>query len=147
MRETVLANVRESTIARGSSQIDSFFARSAQIESGYAADAYKATLLNKGDVVYALSPTKNPQFFTDLKTLQAVQFDAVSVSEALQVRPHSIYGYRPDITGYRVTQDITVPSGATAANPAFGPGGGNQFFIRNQGNYLEPISTINLRPR
>lgn len=147
VRETVLANLRESAVARSSSQIETFFAKSAQIESGYAADAWNATLLRQGDVVYALSPTKNPQFFTDLPTLQAVQFDTLSASEALQVRPHSVYGYRPDVTGYRVTQDITIPSGTTAANPWYGPGGGTQFFIRDSGNYLEPISTINLRPR
>jgi hypothetical protein len=147
LRERVLGNLRESAVARGSSQIETFLAKSAQIESGYSADAWNATLLRQGDVVYALSPTKNPQFFTDLPTLQAVRFDMLSVSKALQVRPHPVYGYRPDVTGYRVTQDITVPGGTTVANPWYGPGGGTQFFIRDSEKYLEPISTINLRPR
>lgn len=133
-------------VANGTTR-ETVFAKSSQIESGYSADVWGTTSLSKGDIVYALSPTKSPQFFTDLNTLQAVRFDTVAVSEALQVKPHSIYGYRPDVTGYRVTQDLAVPSGTTAANSGFGPGGGTQFFIRNSENYLEPISTINLRPR
>jgi hypothetical protein len=147
LRERVLGNLRESAVARDSSQIETFLAKSAQIESGYSADAWNATLLRQGDVVYALSPTKNPQFFTDLPTLQAVRFDMLSVSKALQIRAHPVYGYRPDVTGYRVTQDITVPGGTAVANPWYGPGGGTQFFIRDSEKYLEPISTINLRPR
>jgi len=71
--------------------------------------------------------------------------DSYSLSQALQVKPHDIYGYRPDVTGYRVMQNVSVPSGQALANPAFGSGAGTQYFIPNPEKYLEPITTVNLK--
>jgi len=63
----------------------------------------------------------------------------------LQIREHDIFGYRPDVTGYRVLQNFDVMQGRALANPQFGAGGGSQFLIQNFEKYLEPISTIDLK--
>ncbi len=144
MRERIDANIAATRAGNASSNIDVFFAKSAQIESGYAADTWSGSLLKRGTVVYGLSPGAS-SFFTDFPTVQGSLLDSASLSQRLQVRPHDIYGYRPDITGFRVTQDVFVPSGQAVANPAFGTGNGTQFFIRNNERYLEPIATVNLR--
>ena len=114
-----------------------------QIMSGYAADKWTSVTLKEGSVVYALRPGVS-SYYTDLSTVQATRLDSYSLTQALQVKPHEIYGYRPDITGFRVTQDITIPGGNAVANSSIGTGGGTQFFIQNSTNYLEPITTINL---
>jgi hypothetical protein len=144
-RARIEANIAESRAARNSSNIDIFHAKSVQIESGYNADDWLRGSLKKGDVIYSLSPNRKPEFFTSLETLQAGSFDSSAVSRALQVKEHPIFGYRPDVTGYRVTQDFDVLFGKTRANPQFGPGGGDQYLIRDYGKYLEPITTIDLK--
>jgi len=114
-----------------------------QLASGYNADAWSGTTLKQGTIIYQLTPGTTP-YFTDLATAQASGFDSFALSRSLQVNPHPIYGYRPNITGYLVTQDISVPSGVALANPQFGPGGGAQFFIENYQNILKPVATVDL---
>ena len=101
--------------------------------------------MHEGDVIYSLSPNTKPEFFTSLETMQAGRFDSSAVSRALQIKEHPIFGYRPDVTGYRVTQDFDILQGKTLANPQFGPGGGDQFLILDFEKYLEPITTIDLK--
>jgi hypothetical protein len=144
-RVRVEANIAESAAARNSSKFDEFFAKSVQIESGYNADVWMKGSLRKGDVIYSLSPNANPQFFTTLESLQAGGFNSTQVSRLLQVKEHAVYGYRPDVTGYRVTQDFKPMTGRALANPDFGVGGGKQFMIRDHQKYLEPIATIDLK--
>ncbi|MES9876893.1 MAG: hemagglutinin repeat-containing protein [Candidatus Sedimenticola sp. 1PA] len=143
-RERVLANIADSRAARDSSNIDIFHAKSVQIESGYNADDWLRGSLKEGEVIYSLSPNRKPEFFTSLETLQAGSFDSSAVSRALQVKEHPIFGYRPDVTGYRVTNDFDLLFGKTRANPQFGPGGGDQYLIKDYEKYLEPITTIDL---
>lgn len=144
MRERVLSNIEATRTGSSRSNIDNFFAKSDQISSGYVPDTWAGVTLKKDSVVYALRPGTSA-YFTDLTTVQGARLDSYSLSQALQVKPHDIYGYRPDITGFRITQDLFVPSGQALANPAIGAGGGTQFFIQNSGKYLEPITTINLK--
>ncbi|RJX31787.1 MAG: hypothetical protein C4516_06495 [Oxalobacter sp.] len=142
--ERVMANVTEARKGNASSKIDLFFAKSDQIVSGYSADLWEPVSIKKGSVVYGLHPGESA-YFTDFATVQWSRLDAYSLSQALQVKAHSIYGYRPDIKGFRVIQDLYVPGGQALANISVGTGGGNQFFIQNAHKYLEPITTINLR--
>lgn len=76
---------------------------------------------------------------------QAGRFDSAGISRAVQVKEHPVFGYRPDVTGYRVIQDFNPLQGRATANPQFGPGGADQFLIQDFENYLEPITTIDLR--
>lgn len=144
IRANVEANIAATRLGSASSNINIFFAKSDQIASGYQADVWTGTVLKQDSVVYALRPGASA-YFTDFDTVQGARLDSYSLSQALQVKPHEIYGYRPDVTGFRVTQDVFVPGGRAIANSAFGAGGGTQFFIENSGKYLEPITTINLK--
>lgn len=96
-------------------------------------------------MIYSLSPNNKPEFFTSLETLQAGGFNSSNVSRALQIQEHLRFGYRPDVTGYRVTSDFNPMQGKTIVNPQYGPGYGDQFLITNFEKYLEPISTIDIK--
>jgi hypothetical protein len=51
--------------------------------------------------------------------------------------------YRPGLTEFRLTHDIEVARSIARANPQFGAGGLEQFYIPNFGNVTEPVvSTI-----
>jgi len=69
-----------------------------------------------------------------------------SLFQNLQVTPHPVFGYRPQMGVYEVTSDINVPSGIVKANPDLGVGGATQYFIRNYSNQLRLVDTINLGP-
>ncbi|MBK8870922.1 MAG: hypothetical protein KBD85_01605 [Elusimicrobia bacterium] len=45
---------------------------------------------------------------------------------------------------YRVKEDMEVPFGQVIANPKFGKGGGNQFYIEDWKN-LDPVRDFKLR--
>ena len=56
---------------------------------------------------------------------------ATTLFEGLQVKPHPIHGFRGQVSGYRFTQTVTVGYGQALANPQFGPGGLDQFYVPN----------------
>ena len=45
---------------------------------------------------------------------------------------------------YQVTSEINVPAGTVSANPALGPGGATQFFIKDFQSQLNLIDKVNL---
>jgi filamentous hemagglutinin len=79
-----------------------------------------------------------------LATVKASKLNAESLFQSLQVAPHPVRGYRPQVQAYRVLEDIEVPGASVLANPQFGPGGGAQFFIQNFSNSLQPVRKFNL---
>lgn len=129
-------------------------ARAHQIASGYKPDNWVMIDLPQGTVVYqrtgsvafnAGPATPVGPYFTDLGTLQASSFNAGTLAQAVQASPHPIYGFRPDVTGFRLTQGLRVPNGLALNNPALGPGGGAQYFFdENMRLYLERVASIDL---
>jgi RHS repeat-associated protein len=138
VRQRVLANIAESQQARASSNFGTYVARENQILSGYSADVWLPTTLQPGSIVYGGVPGQSA-YYMDFATVRASELNAQSLFESLQVAPHPVYGYRPRIQAYRVSTEITVPGGRALNNPAFGSGGGGQYFIPNYDDVLIPI--------
>jgi filamentous hemagglutinin len=138
LRQNVLANIAKSQAARASSNFGAYVARETQVLSGYSADAWSMTTLKPGSIVYGGVPGQSA-FYTDFGTVRASGLNAQSLFESTQVAPHPVYGYRPAVQAYRVTSELTVPGGSALNNPAFGAGGGTQFFIPNYNKALVPI--------
>ena len=81
-------------------------------------------------------------FYTTEEVMQFVGNDATKLYQGLQVSKGSHLLFRQGITQYEVIQDITVGSSKTLANPQYGPGGFDQYFIPNYENVLKPIRSI-----
>ncbi len=97
-----------------------------------------------GTLVYGGIPGQSSYY-----TTQSALFDSglsrESLFQSLQVNPHPVFGYRPQIGVYEVLSPINVPSGIVSANPSIGVGGSPQFFIRDFNNKLNLINKIDLR--
>ncbi len=144
VRSRVMANIRESQAARAASNIDVLFAKEAQLQAGYAFDAWSMTSLSAGSIVYGGIPGQSA-FYTDAATVIASGGSRTSLFQSLQVAPNPLRGYRPAVNMYQVMSDIRVPTGAALSNPALGPGGGTQFFISNYSQRLLEIPFIPLK--
>lgn len=83
-------------------------------------------------------------YYTTEQAVADAGLSRESLFQSLQVRPNPEFGYRPQMGGYEVTSDITVPSGIVRANRTLGPGGATQYFIRDYSNKLRLIDKINL---
>jgi hypothetical protein len=75
---------------------------------------------------------------TEAATVVASDISRAQLFQSLQAAPHPSLSYRPAVNIYEVLSDIRVPAGISLANPAFGPGGGTQFYI---GDYLKYLNT------
>ncbi|WP_168184714.1 hemagglutinin repeat-containing protein [Oleiagrimonas sp. MCCC 1A03011] len=143
MIERVTGNIAESQSAHASSNFDIFVAKSDQVQWGYQADSWSMTTLPKGSLVYGGLPGQSA-YYTDLQALTDANSNSANLFQSLQVSPHPVFGYRPQMGMYEVLDDIHVPTGVVKENPALGPGGANQFFIRWYQKNLKLIKTINL---
>jgi len=143
IRTRVLGNIADSQTARASSNFDIHIAQSDQIRWGYAADEWGMTSLPAGSRVYGGIPGQSA-YYTNEQALLDAGLNRGSLFQSLQVNPHPVFGYRPQMGIYEVMGGITVPSGTVSANPALGPGGATQYFIRDYNNQLRLIDTINL---
>ncbi len=143
LRQNVLANIAESQAARASSNFGVYVAREMQVLSGYNADAWNMVTLRAGSIVYGGVPGQSA-FYTDFATVRASGLNAQSLFESTQVAPHPVYGYRPAVQAYRVTSELSVPGGSALNNPAFGTGGGTQFYLPNYNKVLVPIRQFSL---
>ncbi|HYU34352.1 MAG TPA: Ig-like domain-containing protein [Thermoanaerobaculia bacterium] len=143
IRQRVLARIAESQVARGASNFGAHVAREAQALSGYTADAWEMTTLSKGSLIYGGTPGQSA-FYASFETVKESGLRAKPLFESLQVAPHSVYGYRPQVQAYRLVRDLRVASGAATANPALGAGGGTQFFVPRYDKVLTPVRSFNL---
>ncbi|KRV63682.1 hypothetical protein AO721_11980 [Aeromonas veronii] len=143
MAEKIKANIAESQLARESSNFGIHIAKSDQIRWGYAADEWGFVTLPVGSKVYGGIPGQS-SYYTSWDTLSSAGFSRELIFKSLQVLPHPEFGYRPKMGVYEVMNELSVPSGQVIANPLLGPGGGNQYFIKDFGNQLKLIDTINL---
>jgi len=143
MRAGVMANISESQAARASSNIDVLFAKEGQLRAGYAMDSWSMTTLPKGSIVYGGIPGQSA-FYTDAAAVVGSGGSRATFFQSMQSAAHPVFGYRPAVSMYEVMSDMRVPMGTTLNNPALGPGGATQFFIRNYSQSLRDVGFIPL---
>ena len=93
-------------------------------------DDYVDMNMHKGDILYRGEPN-GTEYFTTLDAVEGSGRNATTLFEGLQVKPHPIYSFRGQVSGYRFTKTVTVGYGQALANPQFGSGGLDQFYIPN----------------
>jgi filamentous hemagglutinin len=143
VRERILANIAQSQEARASSNFGNYIAGESQVLSGYSADAWRSITLQPGSIVYGGIPGQSA-YYTDLATVKASGLNAQALFDSLQVAPHPVYGFRPAVQAYRIVTEINIPAGRALSNPAYGGGGGVQYFILNFDDVLIPIRQFHL---
>ena len=93
-------------------------------------DDYVDMNMHKGDILYRGEPN-GTEYFTTLDAVEGSGRNATTLFEGLQVKPHPIYGFRGQVSGYQFTKTVTVGYGQALANPQFGSGGLDQFYVPN----------------
>ena len=93
-------------------------------------DDYVDINMHEGDILYRGEPN-GTEYFTTLDAVESSNRNATTLFEGLQVKPHPVHGFRGQVSGYRFTQTVTVGYGQALANPQFGPGGLDQFYVPN----------------
>ncbi len=91
-------------------------------------DEYTDVTVDKGTVLYRGEPNGS-EYFTTLDAIEGSGRNATTIFEGLQVEKHPIYGYRSEMQGYVLNQDIVAAYGITNANPQFGAGDLPQYFV------------------
>jgi hypothetical protein len=114
-------------------------ARQAQLSGGYYADDFTTTILKKGDYVYGMRDGQTAWYTTE-EMVNRSGYSKVNMYEGLQAYVDPKHGYRDYIGKYKVKQDILVPTGIANANPQYGAGGYDQYFIGAFDDVLELIS-------
>jgi filamentous hemagglutinin len=145
IRTKVEENLASSAAARSSSNFDVHLARADQEQWGYSADNWTMSDLSKGETVFGGLPGQSA-YYTTATTVVDSLGGRSELFQSLQVKQHPEFGYRPKIGEYVVLRDISIPEGNALANPQFGTGGGQQYFIRNYKRDLELIREIPLDP-
>ncbi len=97
--------------------------------------------IEKGTKVWGGTPGQS-NFYTTENTMKIVGNDATKLNQGLQVGKVKYPLFREGMTQYEVTQDITVGFSKALANPQFGAGGFDQYFIPDYINVLRPIRSI-----
>ena len=111
-------------------------------------DDYVDVNMHKGDILYRVEPN-GTEYFTTLDAIEDSGRNATTLFEGLQVKPHPIYGFRGQVSGYKFTKTVTVGYGQALANPQFGTGGLEQFYVPNVQKLIDKgilvlVETINL---
>ncbi|XBS70623.1 VENN motif pre-toxin domain-containing protein [Acerihabitans sp. KWT182] len=108
-------------------------------------DFYENVTLPAGTLVVGAVPGQSP-YYTTLAVFQGTDGTAEGYYGVLQMRPNvdntSYPPYRSGATIYQVGSDTNAASGTALANPVYGSGGGDQFFIPNYSNSLIPLYSI-----
>lgn len=99
-------------------------------------DNYTDITVHKGTVLYRGEPNGS-EYFTTLDAVEGSGRNAQTLFEGLQVKPHDVYGYRGEVSGYMFTKNVTGGYGITGANPQYGSGGLPQIFIPNIKRLIE----------
>jgi type VII secretion system ESX-1 substrate len=108
-------------------------------------DAWENVTLKAGTKVFAGEPGVTG-FATSAKGAAAAGNDAAVLNKGLQIAPHA-GTFRPGLTEFRLTKDVEAAKSIALANPQFGPGGIEQFYIPNFGEVTEPIVSTIMRNR
>ncbi len=93
-------------------------------------DSYVDINMHKGDVICRGEPG-GKEFFTSLDAVESSGRDRTTLFKGLQVKAHKDYGYRHRVSVFRFTRTVTVGYGKALANPKYGDGGLEQFYVPN----------------
>jgi len=105
-------------------------------------DDWTNITIKKGTKVWGGAPGQS-NFYTTEEVMQAVGNDATKLNQGLHVGKGNYPQFRPGMTQYEVTQDSIVGYSKALANPQYGAGGFDQYYISNYESILKPIkSTI-----
>ena len=105
-------------------------------------DDWTTVTIKKGTKVWGGAPGQS-NFYTTDEVMKLVGNDATKLNQGLQIGKGTYPQFRPGMTQYEVTQDITVGYSKALANPQYGSGGFGQYFINGYETVLKPIeSTI-----
>jgi len=143
-KDRVLANIAESQSARNASNFEIHLAQSDQIRWGYLPDEWNLTSLKAGDQLVGGLPGQS-SYYTTFRTLDASSGSRSTLFKSLQVTPHKEFGFRPQVGIYEVQENLSkIPTGIVKANTDLGPGGGDQFWIRDYSTVLKLVKVMDL---
>ncbi len=104
-------------------------------------DNWTDTVLSKGSDVWGGAPGQS-NFYTTNRVMIIVGTDAKQLNAGLQIGLGNYSQFRPGMTLYYVQRDINVGFSKALANPQYGVGGFEQYFIPNYQSVLKPIFSI-----
>ena len=104
-------------------------------------DDWTNVSINKGTKIWVGAPGQS-NFYTTEKVMQSIGNDATKLNQGLQVGKGNYSQFRPGMTQYVVTQDITVGYLKALANPQYGTGGFDQYFVPDYDSILNPVKSI-----
>lgn len=84
--------------------------------------------LPAGSKVYGGIPNQS-SYYTSLDTLINAGFSRDTIFKILQVLPHPEFGYRAQMGGHEVLNDINISSGGVMINSLFCSGGEKRFLL------------------
>lgn len=111
-------------------------------------DDYQDVIVKKGTVLYRGEPN-GTEYFTTIDAIEQSGMSKQTLFEGLQVEAHPIYGYRSEMQGYIFNKNVAGAYGIVDANPQFGIGGLEQYYIPNVSAWIEkgiltPVDSIKL---
>lgn len=114
----------------------SLAAQNAQGAGAYpGVDRYKDIVIQKGTTIYRGEPN-GTGYFTTKSAINRSNYNATTIFEGLQVRKDPVRGYRGNMQGYIVNENINVAFGITRANPQYGGGGLPQIYVPDVENLI-----------
>jgi hypothetical protein len=99
-------------------------------------DIWEPDTLQKGKIYYRGEPN-GTGFFTTKGAIDNVNANQTKLFKGLQVKESAKYGYRSEMRGYMLNQDISAAKALCFANPQFGEGGLEQKYIPNADDLIE----------
>ncbi|WP_423257803.1 RHS repeat domain-containing protein [Enterobacter asburiae] len=93
-------------------------------------DDWQLGTLNKGDIIYGGVPGQT-EFYLSQSTLNEAEGSMSSLWKSAQVKPHDVFGYRPQVQAYEVLKDTDIATSVVTANPHLGEGGAIQYFVKD----------------
>ena len=109
----------------------------------YNADTWIIRRLKKGEYVYDALPGQSA-YYTTRETLKRAHCNNVHYAHLLQIAPNPTLGFRKNIGVLTMENDVHVPFGFAYANPTYGPGGGEQMFIKDYATTLKLDQDISI---
>lgn len=106
-------------------------------------DDWTYKVITKGTKIWAGTPGQS-NFYTTAEMIETSGYDATKIFEGLQVGKGNFPTYRAQMTEYEVQEDIVVGYSKALANPQYGVGGFEQYFVKDFEAVLKLIKSIDL---
>lgn len=103
-------------------------------------------MMKEGQAVWG-GESGQSNFYTTNEVAKSVGTDATKLYQGLQVSKEGYSEYRDIFTQWRFNQDTLVGFSQANANPIFGQGGFDQFYVPNYTDVLEKVGSINMMNR